>query len=156
MVSVKFCHVCVTSALGISWQHLNHSNLLVRSVYRFHVYLHIRSIFYELSISLTHKDGYSKAKNAYIRSAYYSTCDDSGVDADETWMHGDWFYTTDYGIFGSGVKATERSPPDNLTRWNITQSKGFTKKGIKRISRSVGAYVYLVLTSHFKVRQGQA
>ena len=25
-----------TSALGISWQHLNHPNLLVRAVYRFH------------------------------------------------------------------------------------------------------------------------
>ena len=22
------------------------------------------------------------------------------VKPDETWMHGDWFYTTDYGIFG--------------------------------------------------------
>ena len=30
-------------------------------------------------------------------------------------MHGDWFYTTDYGIFDHDVKATERSPPDNLT-----------------------------------------
>ena len=32
------------------------------------------------------------------------------------WMHGDWFYTTDYGIFGHEVKATERSSPENLTR----------------------------------------
>ena len=29
---------CATSALGIPWQHLNHPNLLVRAVYRFHVY----------------------------------------------------------------------------------------------------------------------
>ena len=33
-----------TSSLGISWQHLNHPNLLVRSVYRFHVYFHVRLI----------------------------------------------------------------------------------------------------------------
>ena len=31
----------------------------------------------------------------------------------------------------------ERSPPDNLKQWIITQSKGFTKKGIEKISRSV-------------------
>ena len=48
-------------------------------------------------------------------------------------MYGDWFYTTYYGIFGHEVKATERSPPDNLTRWIITN-------------------VYLVLTSQVQAR----
>ena len=64
----------------------------------------------------------------------------------------DAFYPTDYAIFGHEVKATERSPPDNLTRWIITQSKGFTRKGIEEISRSVMAYVYLVLTSQVQTR----
>ena len=67
-------------------------------------------------------------------------------------MHGDWFYTTDYAIFGHEVKTTEKSPPDTLTRWIITQSKGFTEKGIEKISRSVRAYVYLVLTSQSQAR----
>ena len=67
-------------------------------------------------------------------------------------MYGDWFYTTGYGIFGHEVKATKRSPPDNLMRWIITQSKGFTRKGIEKISRSVRAYVYLVLTSQEQAR----
>ena len=143
---------CATRALGISRQHLNHPNLLIRNVYRFHVYFHVRLVLHELGISLTYEDGFSKVKNAYIQSAYYSLCDDYGVDASETWMHGDWFYTTDYVIFGHEVKATERSPPDNITRWIITQSKGFTRKGIEQISRSVMAYVYLVLTSQVQAR----
>ena len=67
-------------------------------------------------------------------------------------MHGDWFYTTDYAIFGHKVKATERSPPDNLTQWIMTQSKGFRKNGIEMISRSVMVYVYLVLISQVKAR----
>ena len=67
-------------------------------------------------------------------------------------MYRDWFYTTDYVIFGHEVKTTERSLPDNLTRWIITQSKGFTRKGIEQISRSVRAYVYLVLTSQVQAR----
>ena len=149
---LNFAMFCVTSALGISWQHLNHPNLLVRSVYRFHVYFYVRLISHELGIYLPHEHGFSKVKNAYIKSAYYSICDDHGVDANETWMHGIWFYTTDYAIFGHEVKATERSPPDNLTRWIITQSKGFSKKGIEQISRSVRAYVYLVLTSQVQAR----
>ena len=39
-----------------------------------------------------------------------------------------------------------------LTRWIITQSKGFTRRGIKKIIRSVRAYVYLVLTSQVQAR----
>ena len=144
---LNFALFAVTSALGTSWQHLNHPNLLVRVVYRFHVYFHIRLILHELAISLPHEDGFSKVKNAYIKSADYSTCDDYSVDLTEAWMHGDWFYATDYCIFGHEVKATERSPPDNLMRWIIPQSKGFARKGIEQISRSVRAYVPLVLTS---------
>ena len=67
-------------------------------------------------------------------------------------MHGDWFYTTSYGIFDYEVKATKRSPPDNLTRWIITQSKGFTRKDIEKISRSMRAYVYFVLTFQVQPR----
>ena len=149
---LNFALFCAKSALGISWQHLNHPNLLVLAIYRFHVYFHIRLILHDLGIPLPHEEGFSKVKNAYIKSAYHSVCDNYGVDVDETWMHGDWFYTTGYGIFGHEVKVTKRSPPDNLTRWVMTQSKGFTRKGIEKISRSVRAYVYLVLTSQSQAR----
>ena len=69
---------------------------------------------HDLHIPLPHEDGFSKVENAYIRIGYYSICDDYGVDADETWMHGDWFYTT--SIFGHELKAAKRSGPDNLMR----------------------------------------
>ena len=101
---------------------------------------------HDSGIPLPHEGGFSKVKNGYIKSAYYGICDDYGVDADETWMYGDWFYMTGYGIFGHEVKATKKSPPNNLARWVMIQSKGFTRKGIEKISRSVRAYIYLVLT----------
>ena len=82
---LNFAMLCVTSALGISLQHLNHPNLLVRSVYRFHVYFHLRLILHELSISLPHEDGSNKVKNSFIQSTSYSLCDDYGVDPTETW-----------------------------------------------------------------------
>ena len=105
-----------------------------------------------MEISLPHEHGFNKAKNSYIKSAYYSICDDYGVNSDEKWMHGDWFYATGDGIFGHDVKATKTSPPGNLTRWIMAQSKGSTRKGIKKISRSVMVYVYLVLTSQVQAR----
>ena len=143
---------CVTKALGISWQHLNHPNLLVRTVYRFHAYFQKRLILHELGISLPHEDAFSKIKNAYTESVYYSICDDYGVDADETWLYGDWFCMTDFAVFGRTVKAMERSASDDLTQWKITQSKGFTRKNTEQISRSVRVYVYLVLTSQVEAR----
>ena len=48
--------------------------------------------------------------------------------------------------------ATERSLPDNLTRWIITQSKGFTRKGMEQMKRSMRVYVSLVLTSQVQTR----
>ena len=55
-------------------------------------------------------------------------------------------------FLGDGEKATERCPSDNLTGWIITQPKGFTRKGIRKISRSVRAYIYLVFTSYVQAR----
>ena len=149
---LNFTMFCVTSALGTSWQHLNHPKLLIRSIYSFHVYFYLRLILHELDISLPYKDGFSKVKNIYSNSAYYSICNDYGVDANETWMHGDWFYTADYAIFGHKAKVIERSPPDKLTQWIITKPKSFTKKGFEKMSISMRAYVYLVLTSHVQAR----
>ena len=57
----------VTSTHGISWQHLNHPNLLVPSVYRFHVYLHVRLILHELGISLPHEQLKLKLKMLTLR-----------------------------------------------------------------------------------------
>ena len=117
------------------------------------MYFHVRLIFHELHISLQHEEGFSKVKNDYDNSAYYSVCDQYGVNPDETWMYGDWFYSTNYTIFGHEVKVTERSPADNLTRWIIAKSKGFTRKGSGKISRYVMAL--FVWSLFVKSRQGQ-
>ena len=102
---LNFAMFAAISALGISWEHLNHPNLLVHAFYRFHAYFQIRLILNKLYISLPHEDGFSKIKNGYENSAYYSVCDEYGVEPVETWMYGDWFYTTDYAVFGHNVKS---------------------------------------------------
>ena len=57
---LNFVMFCATSALGISWQHFSHPNLLVCTVYKFHVYFHVRLMLHDLGISLPHEDGFSK------------------------------------------------------------------------------------------------
>ena len=59
---LTFDMFCATSALGISWQHLNHPNLLLLSIYRFHVYLHVRIIQHHSGISLPHEDGLARLR----------------------------------------------------------------------------------------------
>ena len=149
---LNFVLFCATSALGISYQHLSHSNFLVHAVYRFHLYFHVRLILHNLCTPLPYEDGFSKVKNSSINSACYDICDEYGVDPTERWMYGDWFYTTSYAIFTTRLKSTKRSPTNDVGRWIITWSRGLTRKDIEKISRSVRAFVYLVLTSQVQAK----
>ena len=56
--------LCATCALGISWQHLNHLNMLLRSVY-----FHLQIILHRLGITCQYEDGFSKVK--YVREYVY-------------------------------------------------------------------------------------
>ena len=89
---------CATKVLGISWQHLNYPNLFLRSANRFHVYFHVRIILHHFGIFLLQENGFSKVETSYIKSGYYNICNNYGVNADETWMNGDWFCTPKYGV----------------------------------------------------------
>ena len=71
---------------------------------------------------------FNKVKNSYFEIGYYIVCNNYGVNVDEIWMNGDWFHTPAYGFFGDG----KRSFSGKLAEWIITQSKIFTKKGIKK------------------------
>ena len=54
----------------------------------------------------------------------------------------------DFGVNVDGAEAPQRSPPDNLTQWTITQSKVFKRKSIEKASVSVREYVlFSVLNS---------
>ena len=84
-------------------------------------------------------------KSSYVKSAHYSIYDDYGVNANEVWMDWDWFYLVTFSNIGDDGKATQRLPPDNFT-----ESKGFMRKSIAEVSRSVWPYFCLVLASHIK------
>ena len=52
----------------------------------------------------------------------------------------------------NGGKRTKVAPPKSLTRWILKTSKGFTRIGLTMVSKSVRAYVYLLLTSQVQAR----
>ena len=52
----------------------------------------------------------------------------------------------------NGGKRTKVASPKNLTRWILKTSRGFTRIGLTMISKSVPAYVYLLLTLQVQAR----
>ena len=44
--------------------------------------------------------------------------------------------------------------PDSMTQWIIEASVGFTDVGLLRMSESIRAYAYLILTSQASARSG--
>ena len=108
---LNFALFSATFALVISWQSLNHPNLL--AVYRFHAYFHVHLI------------------GTFIESAYNVICNDYGVNPDETWLYGNWFYTTSYAIFTSELKATKRSQMI-LVDGSLADQKALREKVVRR------------------------
>ena len=150
---LNFALYCASSALGVSMQHLNHPNMLIRIVYRFHVYYHMRLILYRLNVALLREERYKKTNNPYSKEVYFQVCKEYGVDPLEVWLFGDWYYTEKWAVFCcNGVKRTKVAPPKNLTHWILKISKGFTRIGLTMISKSVRAYVCLLLTSQVQAR----
>ena len=49
---LNFVVFCASSACGVSVEHLNTKEPMIRSIYRFHVYYHIRKILKILEIPL--------------------------------------------------------------------------------------------------------
>ena len=150
---LNFALYCTSSALGVSMQHLNHPNMRIRSVYRFHVYYHMRLMLYRFKVALPREERYKKTNNPYLKEDYFQVCDKYSVDPLEVWLFGDWYYTEEWAVFCcNGGKRTKVAPPKNLTHWILKTSKGFTRIGLTMISKSVRAYVYLLLTSQVQAR----
>ena len=75
------------------------------------------------------------------------------MDPLEVWLFGDWYYAEEWGVVCcNGGKRTNVAPPKNLTRWILKTSKGFTRVGLTMISKSVRAYVYILLTLQVQAR----
>ena len=142
---------CALTALFISWLHLNHPN----SLYQYHVFFfHLWIIRHHLGFPSSHDNAFSMVQIYYVKRPHYSYCCDFDVNVDEIWMKRDWFYTTVYGSYGDGGKVTQRSPRDNLIWLVIIQSKGYTKKFVGKLTRSVRIYFYLVFISQIQARSG--
>ena len=147
---LNFAVWCASSACGVSSAHLNYTkHPMIRSVYCFHVYYHVRRVLKRLQTPLPHETGFNAANNPYTESEFFKICEDYRVPNDPMKYRDEKFYWT----YQHGVHwPDDYIGPDSMTRWIIETSVGFTDVGFLRISESVRAYAFLILSSQASVR----
>ena len=80
---LNFTVFCATSACGISLAHSNYTkHSMIRLVYRFHLYYHVRRILKKLQVPLPHETGFNTADNPYTESEFLKICEDYRVPND--------------------------------------------------------------------------
>ena len=149
---LNFAVFCASSACGVSSAHLNYKkHPMIRAVYRFHVYYHVRRVLKELQTPLPHETGFKAADNPYTESKFLKICEDYGVPNNPMRYRDEKFYWT----YQRGVPwPNDDIGLDSMTQWIIEKSVGFTDVGLLRILESVRAYAYLILSSQASARPG--
>ena len=150
---LNFAVFCVSSACGVSVEHLNAKEPMIRSIYRFHVYYHIRRILKILEIPLPYENSFNKYNNPYNHEKFIGICSEYGVSNDLTkWRNQKYFSTWQSRAWETGKPGMSYKNENSFSRWIIEKSDGLTTLGLQKISKSVRDYAYLILTSQTSTR----
>ena len=144
-LQLNFVVWCTLSTCGVSSAHLNYAkHPMIRAVYRFHVYYHVRQVLKKLQVPLPHESSFNATDNPYMSSEFFRICEDCGVPNDPMESQDEKFYST----YQRSVRwLNDYIGPDSMTQWITEKSDGFTDVGLHRISENVRAYAYLILSS---------
>ena len=150
---LNFAVFCTSSACGVSVEHLNGKEPMIRSIYRFHVYYHIRRILKILEIPLQYENSFNQYKNPYNHEKYIHICSEYGVSNDLTkWRNQKYFSTWQSRAWETGKAGMSYLNENSWSRWIIEKSDGLTTLGLQKISETVRDYAYLILTSQTSTR----
>ena len=64
-MQLNFVVLCASSACGVSVEHMHAEEQMIRSIYRFHVYYHVRRLLKILEIPLPYEDSFHQYNNPY-------------------------------------------------------------------------------------------
>ena len=91
---LNFAVWCATSACGVGTKHLNNNHALVKSVYRFHTYYHIRRVIKRLQTPLPFESSFNQYDNPYNKEAFLKLCSEYGVDSDVGKYRNKYFFSS--------------------------------------------------------------
>ena len=150
---LNFMVVCDSSACCVSVEHLNAKEPMIRSIYRFHVYYHIRRILKILEIPLPYENSFNQYNNPYNHEKFIGICSEYGVSNDLTkWRNQKYFSTWQSRAWETGKPGMSYINENSFSRWIIEKSEGLTTLGLQKLSESVRDYAYLILTSQTSTR----
>ena len=150
---LNFAVFCASSACGVSVEHLNAKEPMIRSIYRFHVYYHIRRILKILEIPLPYENSFNQFNNPYNHGKYIHICSEYGVSNDLTkWRNQKYFSTWQSRAWETNKPGMSYINENSWSRWIIEKSDGITTLGLQKISETVRDYAYLILTSQTSTR----
>ena len=150
---LNFAVFCASSACGVSVEHLNAKEPMIRSIYRFHVYYHIRRILKILEIPLPYENSFNQYNNPYNHEKFIGICSEYGVSNNLTkWRNQKYFSTWQSRAWETGKPGMSYINENSFSRWIIEKSDGLTTLGLQKLSESVRDYVYLILTSQTSTR----
>ena len=150
---LNFVVFCTSSACGISVEHLNAKEPMIRSIYRFHVYYHIRRILKILEIPLPYENSFNQYNNPYNHEKFIGICSEYGVSNDlMKWRNQKYFSTWQSRAWETGKPGMSYINENSFSRWIIEKSDGLTTLGLQKLSESVRDYAYLILTSQTSTR----
>ena len=158
-LQLNFAVFCASSACGVSIQHLIAMKPIIRSIYRFHVYYHIRRILNRLEIPLPYENSFNKYNNLYSHEMLVKiyveygvsyenedsdknrVSDENEVSCDLTkWRNQKYFSTWQSIAWETGKPGMSYININSFSRWIINKSDGITKSGIEKLSESVRDY----------------
>ena len=139
---LNFTVFCASSACGVAVEHMNANRPLLRSLYRFHVYYHIRSILKKLEIPLPYENDFNQYNNPYKHEKFIGICSEHGVNNDLTkWRNQKYFSTWQSRAWETSKPGMSYINENSFSRWIIEKSDGLTTIRIQKLSESVRLYV---------------
>ena len=150
---LNFVVFCASSACGVSVEHLNAKEPMIRSIYHFHVYYHIRRILKILEIPLPYENSFNQYNNPYNHEKFIGICSEYGVSNDLTkWRNRKYFSMWQSRAWETGKPGMSYINENSFSRWIIEKSEGLTKLGLQKLSETVRDNAYLILTSQTSTR----
>ena len=126
---------------------------MIRSIYRFHVYYHIRRILKILEIPLPYENSFNQYNNLYNHEKFIGICSEYGVSNNLTkWRNQKYFSTWQSRAWETNKPGMSYINENSFSRWIIEKSEGLTTLGIQKLSESVRDYAYLILMSQTSMR----
>ena len=109
-----------TTTWTISSEHFNYAkHPMVRSLYRFHVYYHVRRVLKGLQVLLPHEADFKLSDNPYINEEFFKICEDYNVSHDPMKYRDEKLYWT----YQRGVSwLDDHINPDSMTKSKIAGS----------------------------------